>query len=214
MQAKYLYCAVLTVCLLAGGETLQAQRRFALDAGLGAGAAYYIGDNNPRSQFHLTSPVWEGMARMSLDEHHVLRASVAYTDLNVSETASVGVVHAGLGYEFNFFSFDMQQPKPPYTPYVFLGVGYTFASCPECTTPGEGRDNRLSLPFGAGVKCRLTKRWSAGLEWRFVKTCTDRLDGVCSMSSQTLHNNDWYSFALFTLSVRVLNPKRHCSSYL
>lgn len=213
-EAKYLCHAVLALFLLLQNAPLAAQRRFALDAGVGAGCAYYIGDNNCRRQFYNASSVWEALARMSLDEHHVLRMNVAFADLEVGAAASTGIVHVGVGYEYNFFPYDPQLPKPPYTPYVFLGVGYVFASCPETPEPGGREGCNLAIPFGMGVKYRVSKRCTLGAEWSFAKTCTDRLDGVSGPSYQLLHNNDWYSFATVNVAIRVLNPKRHCSSYL
>ena len=206
---------MLSVMLIGGDVVftgrLCAQRGYALDCGIRAGAAYYTGDYNLRRQFYRPSFTLSGLAKMSLDEHHVLRAEVTYADLQIREHQSVRLAHVHAGYEFNFFPFDPVQPKPVYTPYLFAGVGYTLMSHPAAAAD---RGNDVTLPFGVGVKCRVSKTWTVGMEWTFVKTMTDMLDGNAGASYHALHNNDWYSFAGISVLFRMLDPKRNCSSYL
>lgn len=199
-------------CLLASGMAM-AQRRHALDVGLMGGWSYYIGDHNLREQFYQPAAVLGGLVKIGLNEHHVLRGAMVYSKLNVGNEEAVPILHIQAGYEFNFFPFDLRRPKPPYTPYVFAGVGYNLSiDAKDSETHSEGSD--IALPFGVGVKYKMSNVFTVGLEWTFVKTFTDRLDGCSGEVYQSFHNNDWYSFAGITVMIRMLNNKRNCSSYL
>lgn len=103
--------------------------------------------------------------------------------------------------EWNIFGFDAMGTRGTkgFTPYLFAGVGiFKFNPKTELngeeielqplgtegqgTTPLQGRKKyaltQVSLPFGAGIKFRLARRFVVGLEYGARFTFTDYLDDV------------------------------------
>ena len=81
----------------------------------------------------------------------------------------------------------------------------------------------LSLPFGLGLKWKLSDWLHVGLEWNFRKTFVDDIDKMGSGAidpsdpygfeeSTDWHNNDWYSFAGIFLAIDVFHQKVPCNA--
>lgn len=114
---------------------------------------------------------------------------------NLNFTSSIMDVSLGLEYHIlNIHRYNI-------APYVFAGVGY-FHYNPKAIdvsgkkvalqplgTEGQGflpgsdpyKLNQMSLPFGAGVKYRLSDYIQLGIEVDFNKTFTDYLDDVSTV---------------------------------
>lgn len=98
-----------------------------------------------------------------------------------------------------------------------------------------------NLLFGVGMKFYISESIGAGIEWGMRRTATDYLDDVSTtypdpdalsgfaqnfsdrsigqtnqpgMQRGNPYNNDWYSFAGVTISIRIKNPsKLRCHAY-
>lgn len=109
--------------------------------------------------------------------------------------------------EFNFLPYSDKYSysgTKPYTPYVFTGLGLTYA------TGGDDFFN-INAPFGVGFKYKLKNRVNIGLEFSLRKFFVDDFDVVDSSETYTLDspygiessrlkNQDWYSLTLLFLT--------------
>jgi len=126
---------------------------------------------------------------LSDDEYQVRR--------NLSFRSRIWDLHYYL--EFNFFPYQIANPKTRFSPFVFVGVnGYLFNPQAELNgewydlqplgTEGQGtnaypdRDKykrlQFAIPFGGGVKFKVSNRLGFTLEAAARRTYTDYLDDV------------------------------------
>lgn len=125
-------------------------------------------------------------------------------------------------YEYNFFPYgtgmDYRGAKK-LTPFIAIGLGFTFVNCDNGTTDLSGMPPKeyangqqlfgnpdmngssgvftANLPIGFGVKYKVAERVNLGLEWMIHFTLSDKLDGVKDpyhiASSGIFKNTDSYS---------------------
>jgi hypothetical protein len=112
--------------------------------------------------------------------------------------------------EFNFLPFTPSMGKWQYTPYITAGITGSMIMGSDADAT-----NTLSIPFGIGAKVNITSRLSAGAEWGFRKTFSDRIDGLANPSntSSLIHNNDWYSIAGIFITYKFFNFATECPAY-
>jgi hypothetical protein len=110
-----------------------------------------------------------------------------------------GVLELHMGYEFNFFPYQTANPATFFTPYLFGGISlYRFNPKAELNgtwyalqplhTEGQGTPGypdrkpysrtSVSVPFGGGIKVKLSRRLGLQVEAGVRKTYTDYLDDV------------------------------------
>ena len=122
-------------------------------------------------------------------------------------------VDLSLLYEYNFWPYgtgrDYRGAKR-LTPFVFLGIGATYAKTEE---KGVFTGN---FPLGLGVKYKLGKRVNLALEWAMHFSLSDELDGVKDpymiKSSGLFKNTDCYSTLQLTLTYSFMQKCRTCNS--
>lgn len=196
------------------------------DFGVFAGTAYYLGDINPSKHFYRPSFSYGVLYRININTRYALRANGYIADLTGDDRDfpkrlnpdrpfsprhfQTSLLDLGLQLEFNFLPYTPNLIKWDYTPYIAAGVAGSMilGSDAEAT-------NTLGFPFGVGVKFNITSRISAGAEYSFRKTFSDRLDGVENPSdvSSFLHNNDWYSFLGVFITFKFFNFAADCPAY-
>ena len=122
--------------------------------------------------------------------------------------------------EENFLPFVPNSGKWDCTPYVAGGLGYSLivSSGVRTNLTSSYIKNpvaHMTLPFGIGVKINLSRRVSAGGEWSFRKTFTDRIDFVQNPAGESsiIHNNDWYSFAGIFITYKFFKFAQDCPAY-
>ena len=135
------------------------------------------------------------------------------------------VVDFAVFIEYNFLSYDHKFiSNTNFTPYVSIGIGSTLYNRfdREFSNQSEKPVFVLSLPFGAGVKYKLTDWVRVGAEWTFRKTFVDDLDvtgNVLTFDAAdpyglnmpvSSHNNDWYSFAGVYVTFNMIKRKSSC----
>ena len=116
-------------------------------------------------------------------------------------------------YEYNFWPYgtgrDYRGAKR-LTPFVFLGIGATYAKTEE---KGVFTGN---FPLGLGVKYKLGKRVNLALEWAMHFSLSDELDGVKDpymiKSGGLFKNTDCYSTLQLTLTYSFMQKCRTCNS--
>jgi hypothetical protein len=220
---KYLLVALIPVAFSAG-NLLCAQEK--ANVGIFAGTSYYLGDINPNRQFYRPSLSLGLLYRYNINTRYSIRGNVYYADLNGSDLDFPGILHPdrpfspasfhtslidiALQVEFNFLPYQPNLRRFDYTPYIATGVAgaLIFSS-------NTSAENLLSFPFGIGMKVTLTSRLSAGAEYSFRKTFSDRIDGLENPSgtSSILHNNDWYSLLGIFITYKFFNFAGGCPAY-
>lgn len=169
-----------------------------LDPGLSVGALFRYNMNfNWAIKFNLIAGSVSGNSDASWDKFpsdKEIGFSRNYADL-------------GANLEFNFLPYSDKYSyigTKPYTPYVFVGTGITYAD-------GENVFLRLNTPFGIGFKYKLKNRLNIGLELSLHKFFKDdfdvtdiepdwNLDKPYGINSSLLKNNDWYSLTIIFMT--------------
>ena len=116
---------------------------------------------------------------------------------NLSFRSRIWEFHGWL--EFNFFSYQIANPDSRWTPFIFGGIaayhynpkallGDTWYELQPLGTEGQGtgaypdrekyRRLKVSIPFGGGVKIKLSSRFGLTVEAGARRTYTDYLDDV------------------------------------
>ncbi|TAJ13409.1 hypothetical protein DMA11_09140 [Marinilabiliaceae bacterium JC017] len=210
-----------------------------LEVGPFVGVSYYFGDLNPDKQFANSHLAIGGIGRYVVNDRLAVKGSVlmatvsgAYNENEVRfpntgrYSFSRGIGDASVQLEINFLSYDHKFISTTvFSPYVCFGLGSTIYKRYE----GEGQKETeksvfvLSLPFGVGLKYKISKWVRVGAEWSFRKTFVDDLDLVGHdlpiqpddpygfEEHSSLHNNDWYSFAGVYITFSFLNRRSRCN---
>jgi hypothetical protein len=210
---------ILLLSLMVSGVTFAQPKA---NIGIFAGTAYYMGDINPNRHFYRSSLSLGGLYRYNLNTRIALRFNAYYARLSGSDLDFPKILHpdrpfrpamfntslldAALQIEFNFLPFTPNLGNWAYTPYISAGIAGALITSSR---------NFASIPFGIGAKVNLTSRISAGAEWSFRKTFTDRIDGIRNPSEtgSLLHNNDWYSFLGVFITFKFFNFAADCPAY-
>jgi len=195
------------------------------DVGISSGASYYLGDINPGRQFYSPHVFYGLVWRYNLNPRYVIKGTFTYirvsaTDADFTdpyqlirrETFSTSLYDLGMQFEFNFLPYKFAERKIGLSPFVSAGVGVAYQL-------GVNLSKSINpvLPFTAGIKFSIYKRWSAGWEWSFRKTFNDNLDGNpnrnIGSSSTLLHNNDWYSYSGLFVAYKIFDTVSDCPAY-
>ncbi len=214
---------LLSVTLLA---TFSAFTQKAADIGIFAGTAYYLGDINPNRHFYRPSFSIGALYRYNINTRYAIRFNAYYVHLSGNDLDFPDQVHPdrplspasfntslldlALQGEFNFLPYTPGVADFAYTPYVSAGFAGALILGSD-----QAAQNFVSFPFGLGVKVNLTGRLSAGAEWSFRKTFSDRIDGIENPSGiqSPIHNNDWYSVAGIFITYKFFNFAADCPVY-
>ncbi len=204
--------------------------------GIFAGTAYYMGDINPNRHFYRPKPSLGLIYRINLNDHYSIRANGYYAYLSGSDIDfesrinpdryylpvefNTSILDGTLQFEFNFLPYKPNTNKLDYTTYVAGGIGYALILSSQIRSNLDSDNLRnpiphLNIPFGIGFKLNLNRRVSAGLEWSFRKTFSDRVDYLRNPSGDVsvIHNNDWYSFAGIFITYKFFNFAVDCPAY-
>jgi hypothetical protein len=188
--------------LLIGGLLLSfstaAQR---VELGVSLCAANYVGDLAPTMVLSETKPGIGFFGRYTLSSSFALTGSMMFSRVagsdenfdfnkprNLSFRSKINEYSAVL--EFNFFKYGKGVLDKKFTSYVFLGIGVLNFN-PQAyynndwrdlrPLQTEGKDYKTStavIPFGLGIKWKLSKHFALESSFGFRKTYTDRLDDV------------------------------------
>ena len=230
------------ILLLAGLAHLAHSQR---DANFGAfaGTSYYMGDINPNRHFYRPRPSLGIIYRINLNKRYAIRASGYYASLSGSDIDFTGrtnqnldrinpdryfepvefntsLIDGTLQFEFSFLPFVPNLGNWDYTTYVAGGIGYSIVISSNVRTNLNADYVRnpiphLTIPFGIGFKFNMSRRVSAGFEWSFRKTFSDRIDYLRNPTGDVsvIHNNDWYSFAGIFITYKFFKFAQDCPAY-
>jgi hypothetical protein len=202
--------AVLFFFLLLMPVAVRAQE--GSEIGVFGGVSNYIGDLNPYRPFYNPKPGGGVFWRKILNKRYAIKTGFNYGTVEAFDRDGLSLeqrmrnldFHTRLyeltsQIEFNFLPYELNNPKYPFSPYIFAGLsafhfnphgnlnGELIALRPLATegqgtswAPGK-RPYRLiqgAFAFGAGLKLAVAGRLGIGLEWGLRKTTTDHLDDV------------------------------------
>lgn len=198
-----LICLALLGCLLGMPTKSWAQQ---YDIGGGLGLAAYSGDIVRRLDRGNVGLHGTLFGRRNFDNVWSLRAGFSYGRISAADSISRidaaalmrdaafrgNIYEVSAVMEYHFLDFKHPQRSMNYSPYGFFGLGYSLFS-------GQGRtyvptfignpsdpeavveDYTVAtpvIPFGLGIKFKLSKQWLLGVEMGFRATFSDALDKI------------------------------------
>jgi hypothetical protein len=126
-----------------------------------------------------------------------------------------------LGFEFNFFDFDLHDLDPQFTPYVWTGVSYFIYDELYHLETGYEKDytsSTFAIPMAVGVKGSITPKLVLGFEVGARYTFTDNIDGSNPENKNleplrfgNINSKDWYVFTGFTLTYTFTEKPCFCA---
>lgn len=202
---------------------------FAQEGGLGffVGGSYYVGELNPRGVFYQPSPAFGLMYRHSFDERWGFRIEGTYTNLRGNDAVSSNSYQIERNYSFfnktwdvgaqvelNFKNYDTDDLFSDYfTPYIASGALLSIL-------PDSDRHFEIAIPISLGFKYAVSHSITAGLEWNYRWTNSDRVDGLPDdnflLADKQMSNNpdtDWYSFFGAIVTFRVFKETLTCPTF-
>ena len=218
---------VIAFLLVSLPVSAQEDEIYKMEIGAGLGLTAYEGDFNG-SITKSMQPSAAVVLRRVFNPYMDLRLNLMYAKLKGDSkkldtyypdyqqepySFSNTAVDLSLLYEYNFWPYgtgrDYRGAKR-LTPFVFLGIGATYAKTEE---KGVFTGN---FPLGLGVKYKLGKRVNLALEWAMHFSLSDELDGVKDpymiKSSGLFKNTDCYSTLQLTLTYSFMQKCRTCNS--
>lgn len=220
--------ATLLLLMLAAMLNMNAQTddEYLMEIGGGVGFLGYLGDYNNVLTRDL-QPMATLLVRRNLSPYMGLRLAASFGKLKGDERdvktvyPSTGVTpysfsrtltDVSLTYEYNFWPYgtghDYYGAKR-LTPFVFLGLGGTYAG-------GDGSSVfTANVPIGLGLKYKVGQRMNVGVEWAMHFSMSDKLDGRNDpygiTSSGIFKNTDCYSVLQLTLSYSFMPKCTTCN---
>ena len=220
--------ATLLLLMLAAMLNMNAQTddEYLMEIGGGVGFLGYLGDYNNVLTRNL-QPMATLLVRRNLNPYMGLRLAASFGKLKGDERdvktvyPSTGVTpysfsrtltDVSLTYEYNFWPYgtghDYYGAKR-LTPFVFLGLGGTYAV-------GDGSSVfTANVPIGLGLKYKVGQRMNVGVEWAMHFSMSDKLDGRKDpygiTSSGIFKNTDCYSVLQLTLSYSFMPKCTTCN---
>ena len=220
--------ATLLLLMLAVMLNMNAQTddEYLMEIGGGVGFLGYLGDYNNVLTRDL-QPMATLLVRRNLNPYMGLRLAASFGKLKGDERdvktvyPSTGVTlysfsrtltDVSLTYEYNFWPYgtghDYYGAKR-LTPFVFLGLGGTYAG-------GDGSSVfTANVPIGLGLKYKVGQRMNVGVEWAMHFSMSDKLDGRNDpygiTSSGMFKNTDCYSVLQLTLSYSFMPKCTTCN---
>lgn len=174
-----------------------------MEVGLKAGAAGYMGDLNQKNPLDFSGVAFGAFVKGNLDPYwaiglHYTHGNIKANDANSSDASfrnrnlnfSTPLNELSLQVDFNFLDYFAGGGTKNFTPYIFTGVGGVLFN-PKATYLGqeyelkyyhtEGKDYKnyaLSIPYGVGVKLRISDHIALLSEIGYRTAHTDYLDDV------------------------------------
>lgn len=229
-RALHLFLAsAMLMCFAGNAHADNLEYRY--EVGVMVGGSSYYGDANYNSLINNLNIMGGLLGRYNINPRMAVKANLAFAGISGS-TAGNGnrfpggdvefsrmLCDLGAQFEYNFFAYGDgtgYKSTRRFTPYVFAGLGCTYAP-----SPAE-HVFAMNIPMGVGVKYKIAPRINLGCELSFRFTTSDKLDVTketapilddpYGIKSGAMKNRDSYSF--LTISVTYdLSPKyRECNN--
>ena len=225
--------AVLGAMMLCFAVVVRADGlEYRYEVGATVGGCTYYGDANYSHPFNNFNVMGGALFRYNINPRMAVKGNLAVAGISGSNKDSEyhipgdtqidfsrTIYDLGAQFEYNFFPYGGgggYKRLHRFTPYVFMGMGFTFAPKPV--------DNvfTVNFPIGAGVKYKIGNRLNLGCELSFRFSMSDKLD-VSSATTPTLDdplgikssgmkNKDTYSFFALFLTYDIMPKYRKCNN--
>lgn len=187
MKKRYtIILTLLLVGLYAWAGDDRDTRPYLLELGAQAGLGYYVGD---AAEHIFMQPSWVagGQFRYKPTPRWAFSLHGMVQELRIPETDKTAyfrhkIVDVDVTAEFNFFRFGStrtyDERVKAVTPYMFLGIG--------CGVFKEGKDWTAAayMPFGFGMKARLSQHIGLNLRWQHNLYFADNIEGLRPLNNQ------------------------------
>lgn len=227
MRHGYRYL-ILAFFLLPGLPGAAQDDGYLMEAGLGVGGSFYMGDANTRMYANTNGAV-SAVLRYNVNPRFSLKANLAAAGISGQSDNSFGVLPMdnvsfsrtvydfGVQMEWGFCGYSLTNLGDCHrlAPYGLLGIGATFAPKPQ------NNDFALNLPVGLGLRYKLSERLNIGLEWTMRFSSSDRLDVTSDVApglqdpfiikGKGMKNKDSYSFTMLYVTFDVFKRPCHCN---
>lgn len=195
-------------------------QEYKYEAGGVAGVSSYMGDANKIRYMYQPGFVTGFLFRYDINFHWALSTTLLAGSISGDTRDSGNIFPLGqqasfhrtfaetaLQAEFSFLPYSDKyryMGTKPYTPYLFVGAGLTYA-------PGKIGYTGLNIPFGVGFKVKLKNRLNIAIACSMRKLFDDDFDVTQEMQtwsleqpygigSSLLKNRDWYSVTMICLT--------------
>lgn len=199
---------------------LKAQDDYKFEIGGMVGTSFYMGDANKTKLYQSPGVSVGAIFRYNIDLRWSIKNNFVLGRISgdtrnsgnkfpFDEQASFSRLFYELGsqIEFNFFNYSDKfgyLGAKRLSPYLFTGMGITFAS-------GEKKFLDMNIPIGVGLKYKIRDRLNLGFEFSFRKLFSDSfdvtkknanfdLDSPYKIKGNFLKNNDWYSLTMISIT--------------
>lgn len=224
--------ALLLGILLCPATPLFAEElEYRYEAGGMTGGSFYFGDANYSGLFKNMNLMGGAVWRYNLNPRMAVKTSLAVARISGSTADSENrfpggetgfsrtLYDLGAQFEYNFFAYGEgtgYKRTHRLAPYLFAGMGFTFAP--------EPLDNVFTpvIPIGLGVKYKLAHRLNVGCELSFRFTMSDKLDVTKAsapilddpfgIKSDGIKNKDSYAFLSISLTYDLSPKYRECNN--
>lgn len=166
------------------------------DLGGGIGVAAYSGDIVRRLDQGNIGLQGTLFGRRNFDNVWSMRAALSFGRISAADSITGidaaalardayfkgNIYEASVVMEYHFLDYTHPQAVYRYSPYGFFGLGYSYYSGSGSAYVFDPEENygvgTPVIPFGIGVKYRLTDKWTLAAELGFRATFTDFLDKI------------------------------------
>ena len=206
------------------------------EVGVFVGGSNFIGDVGATDYISPNQLAIGGIIKWNRSPRHSFRASVIFSDLEGIDGKSddprriergysfnTGILEISAGMEFTFFDFNLHDPKPKVTPYLYTGISvarhknHYFSSAGVLTDEGSV-SWAYGIPMAIGVKSNISSHLILAAEIGARYTFSDELDGSVPDSDFRQHlsfgntnSDDWYVFTGVTLTYTFGRKPCYCN---
>ncbi len=204
------------------------------EIGVFLGGSNYIGDVGPTNYINPHEFAYGVLYKWNKTPRHSWR--ISYTQSKITSRDSDSDMPArqirdydfennlkeiSLGFEFNFFDFNLHDSRRKVTPYVYSGISYLSYTELFVLTDGTKEDYKegtFAIPMTLGVKSNIMENLILGVEVGARWSLTDNLDGsnpknenLKTLQFGNTNNKDWYVFSGLTLTYTFGNKPCYCA---
>lgn len=232
MKNSKILNVLLSGIMICSAEILHAEElEYRYELGGMVGGSYYLGDANYTGLFKELNIMGGVIGRYNINPRMAVKGNLSIagisgtteggeTDFPGGGTSFTRTIYdLGAQFEYNFFAYGEgagYKRTHRLVPYIFGGLGFTFA--PE---PAENVFT-MNVPLGLGVKYKFAPRFNLGCELSFRFSLSDKLDVTeksgtvlddpYGINSSGAKNKDSYSFLSIFLTYDLSPKYRKCNN--
>lgn len=189
------------------------------EAGIFAGGTNYVGDIGRTNYLYPNEIAGAVFFKYNRNPKIAYRATYSYlpvsgndleadTDYKINRGLrfSNTIHELAIGFEYNFYEYDLSTPGKTWTPYITIDLAaYNYRYITSEPQPDEfvyDTKNSFTIPFGVGIKSKLIGPLAFAIETKVRYSLEDDLD----YTTETIpslnfgsNNNDWYMFTGISL---------------